>query len=245
MSKPPKARKVPLKVTQHGNFEMIPGDTPVEQAVERATGNIRKAKKPKTAKQTHLEMRATAKALSPKPRKPKPAKKPHGRPSLWSPAMGERICEELVTLRSLLKVCDQEGMPKLTTVYDWEDQGEADIEAGNPQTEKAKFFVDFARAKKRQAKAIVEEALDISDDGRNDWMEKESERGSYVVLNHEHVQRSKLRVDTRMAVAARLNPALFAPMQKLADAEGKKLPPLPAPLMINIQGNGHGDAHTG
>lgn len=206
----------------------------------------------KTAKQQHLEQRALAKTIAAEAAKiPKTKSKPakpargRGRPSLFSPAMADRICEDLVTLRSLIQVCEQEGMPKLTTVYDWEDQGEQDIADGNPTTPKALFFVAFARAKKRQAKAIVEEALQISDDGRNDWMERESERGSYVVLNHEHVSRSKLRVDTRLAVAAKLNPALFAPMQKLADADGKNLPTPPAPMMVVVEGAKDDDSAAG
>ena len=43
-----------------------------------------------------------------------------------------------------------------------------------------------------------EEILDISDDASNDWMLKHGKDGEAgYVLNGEHVQRSKLRIDAR------------------------------------------------
>lgn len=62
---------------------------------------------------------------------------------------------------------------------------------------------------------MAEESLEIADDGRNDWMERQSqsEKGLGVnngwVLNGEHVQRSRLRVDTRKWFAARLHPKKY------------------------------------
>lgn len=126
-------------------------------------------------------------------------------------------------------------MPKLTTVYRWESEGEEDVAANKP-TDKARFSVDLARAKKWQAQAIFEDAVGIADDGRNDWMVKETQSGAHVVLNHEHVSRSKLRVDTRLAIAERLYPERYSRMQKLADADGKKLPAGAPPFTIYIDG---------
>jgi hypothetical protein len=66
-----------------------------------------------------------------------------------------------------------------------------------------------------QADYYSEEIIEICDDGTNDWMARrsESEKGAGVntgwVLNGEHVQRSRLRVDTRKWVAARLNPKKY------------------------------------
>jgi terminase small subunit-like protein len=48
-----------------------------------------------------------------------------------------------------------------------------------------------------QAEVLRDELRDIAEDGRNDWMTITNERGKeVVVLNKEHVQRSKLRIDT-------------------------------------------------
>ena len=57
----------------------------------------------------------------------------------------------------------------------------------------------YAYAKEISAYAIEEEAYEIADDGRNDWMEVNDKDGECVGyrVNGEHVQRSRLRVDTR------------------------------------------------
>lgn len=54
----------------------------------------------------------------------------------------------------------------------------------------------------------ADELLDIADDGTNDWMLRndDGENVSYS-LNGEHVQRSRLRVDTRKWLLSKLIPA--------------------------------------
>lgn len=77
------------------------------------------------------------------------------------------------------------------------------------------FVQQYARARDAQADALVDESLDIADDGSNDWMERrsEAEKGAGVntgwVLNGEHVQRSKLRVEQRRWAASRLAPKRY------------------------------------
>lgn len=159
--------------------------------------------------------------------------RPRGRPSKFTPELGQRICKELVEKRSLLRVCAQADIPHFSTVYDWENKG---IEEGKVEkTAKsalAQFSRAFARAKKMQAHALMMDCMDIADDGSNDW--QETEFG--VRLNNEHVSRSKLRVDTRMKLAERLNPEEYAPLQKVGDPQGKALPPATpvTPLIIEL-----------
>jgi hypothetical protein len=59
---------------------------------------------------------------------------------------------------------------------------------------------------------LAEEMLDITDDGSNDWMEIHDKDGTSIgwKLNGEHVQRSRLRVDTRKWVASRLKPKKYS-----------------------------------
>jgi hypothetical protein len=74
----------------------------------------------------------------------------------------------------------------------------------------AKFREQYARAREAQADAIFDEILDIADDGSNDWMERRREDGSVdEVVNHEHIQRSKLRVDARKWMAGKLAPKKY------------------------------------
>lgn len=75
-------------------------------------------------------------------------------------------------------------MPSAGTVAYWRKQ--------NP-----KFDAQYLAAREMQAETLFEEMLDIIDDGRNDWMEKDTRAGTFIVLNKEAIARSRARVDTR------------------------------------------------
>lgn len=84
-------------------------------------------------------------------------------------------------------------MPAWRTVYDWLG---ANLE----------FAARFARARSLGEDAIAEEALEIADDARNDWMQRNDAENVGYSLNGEHVQRSKLRIETRLKLLAKWNP---------------------------------------
>lgn len=57
---------------------------------------------------------------------------------------------------------------------------------------------------------MAEELLDIADDWTNDYEWKENDDGSeYMVLNSEHLQRSRLRVDTRKWLMSKMKPKKY------------------------------------
>jgi len=106
-------------------------------------------------------------------------------------------------------------MPSTVTVLAWLSDGKH-----------SQFLSQYTRAREAQADALVEECMEIADDGTNDWMERrsEAEKGAGVstgwTLNGEHVQRSRLRVDTRKWWAARLAPKKYGDKVALSgDAE--------------------------
>jgi hypothetical protein len=69
----------------------------------------------------------------------------------------------------------------------------------------------YTAAREAQADYIAEELLEIADNATNDWMERRRENGSItMVLNGEHVQRSRLRIDTRKFLLAELQPKKYA-----------------------------------
>lgn len=122
-----------------------------------------------------------------------------GRVTTFTQEIADRICNELADARSLRSICIDEGMPSQATVFRWL----ADDRYVN-------FREQYARARESQADAIFDEILDIADDGSNDWMERTREDGSVdEVLNHEHVQRSKLRIDARKWMAGKLRPKVY------------------------------------
>lgn len=140
------------------------------------------AKKPKEPKTATLE-----------PEKPKNV---GGRPSTYSPEIAAEICAQMATGISLRTICKAENLPALSTIFMWLSKHPV-------------FAEQYALARETRADAIFEEILDISDDGSNDWMEQNSEGNAGWKANGEHIQRSRLRVDARKWMAARMAPKKY------------------------------------
>lgn len=72
---------------------------------------------------------------------------------------------------------------------------------------------DFKRAYDEALRArgdlLFEEALEIADDARNDWMARNDPNNPGWIANGEHIQRSKLRVETRKWMASKLRPERY------------------------------------
>lgn len=77
--------------------------------------------------------------------------------------------------------------------------------------ENDKFSEQYARACEERSYMHAEEILEIADDARNDYMEKLDDSGNLLgyTLNGEHVQRSRLRIDTRKWLMAKQNPKVY------------------------------------
>ena len=91
-----------------------------------------------------------------------------------------------------------ESMPDKSTVFRWLRINK-------------EFRDQYEIAKQESADAMAEEVLDIADDGTNDWIEKLDKDGAVIgeVLNSEHVQRSRLRIDTRKFLMAKMKPKKY------------------------------------
>lgn len=120
------------------------------------------------------------------------------RPSDYTPELTATICAALADGHSLRTVCQAEDMPDKATVFRWLAIHE-------------EFRDQYARAREQQADAMAEEILEISDDATNDWMERLGPGGQPVgwVVNGEHVQRSRLRVDSRKWLASKMAPKKY------------------------------------
>lgn len=121
-----------------------------------------------------------------------------GRPSLYTPELAAEICRRLAAGESLRAICRDDGMPDESTVRGWATENTAG------------FFPQYARAREIQAERWADEILDIADDGSNDWMERQrGEDDTAIVLNHEAIQRSSIRIDTRKWLLARVLPKKY------------------------------------
>lgn len=79
---------------------------------------------------------------------------------------------------------------------------------------------------------MAEEIQEISDDGSNDWMEREG----ITVADHEHIQRSKLRVDSRKWLLSKMMPKKYGDRvsAEVTGADGKDLIPEVDPSKIAL-----------
>jgi poly(A) polymerase Pap1 len=118
---------------------------------------------------------------------------PAGRPSTYTEELGLQICGQLASGMSLNRICKQEGMPDITTVYAWFGK--------HPE-----FSQSYARAREDQAETLADEIQDIADDGSNDFYE---DKDGNERVDHENIQRSKLRVDARKWIAAKMKPKKY------------------------------------
>jgi hypothetical protein len=121
-----------------------------------------------------------------------------GQPTLYTKKLADLICEQLAGGMSLTAICKQDGFPGYGTVMKW-------------LWRKSDFLEDFKacyeEARQQQAEYMADHCIDIADDGSNDYVEKVRKDGStYMALNSENIQRSRLKVDTRKWAAAHLRP---------------------------------------
>lgn len=122
-----------------------------------------------------------------------------GRPSGYSKALGTIICERLSQGESLRRICSDKDMPGKSTVMRW-----------LADKELLGFRDQYARARELQADYWAEEIIEIADDGTNDYVERENRDGSTTqAVDLEHINRSRLRVDTRKWLMARLAPKKY------------------------------------
>lgn len=150
----------------------------------------------------------------------KPAPRPVGRPSDFTQEKADQICAYIAEGKSMRTIASFDGMPDLTTFYRWMRTHE-------------EFRQQYARAKQDQADALAEDILDISDDGTNDWMEVRNKKGEIeIVLDKEHVMRSRLRVDARKWIAAKMKPKVYGDgvlvKNQLLDKAGEPTDPVSA-----------------
>ena len=133
------------------------------------------------------------------PAKKKPARevapKPRGRPSKFTEALAEEICERLSKGEPLAVICRDERMPAYRTVYHWQDD--------HPE-----FLANVARARTDGYESLAVDCLHISDDNGRDV--RFTEKGA-VVVDTDVIQRAKLRVETRLKLLACWDPKRYGP----------------------------------
>ena len=119
-----------------------------------------------------------------------------GRPSTYTDEIALAICDRIAHGDSLRQIDSDDTMPSKATIMRW-------------LTERPAFQDQYALARQAQMEHYADEIMDISDDGRNDWMERQGKEDAGWVANGENIQRSRLRVDTRKWLMSKLYPKVY------------------------------------
>jgi hypothetical protein len=120
-----------------------------------------------------------------------------GRPSTYSRETAQEICLRIAEGESLRQVCRDQDMPDRSTVYRW-----LEAEPG--------FRDQYRRARDMLMDYWAEEIVEIADDTALDTVTKLTPQGrEYEAVDHENIQRSKLRVNTRQWLMSKLAPKKY------------------------------------
>ena len=121
--------------------------------------------------------------------------KKNGRPTDFNQEMADRICDLVAsTTHGLSRLCElYPDLPVKSTINLW-------------RYKHPSFSALYAQAKIVQADLLAEECLDIADDSSNDTI---IDPEGYEKANTEYIARSRLRVDTRKWLAAKLLPKQY------------------------------------
>lgn len=120
-----------------------------------------------------------------------------GRPSEYTTETGKTVCELIIEGLSVREIAERDDMPSEKTIWTW-------------ISKYPEFLQGYTRAKETQADRFAEDIIEISDNGTNDWMDRRIEEGTIVrTADHEHINRSRLRVDARKWLMAKMAPKKY------------------------------------
>lgn len=118
--------------------------------------------------------------------------KPINPPTIRSPELAEVLIAGISEGIPLRQLCREQGVGK-TAVYDWFDEDK-------------ELSGRIACARVKGWDELAEQCLEIADDGSRDYAVDEDGR---KVADHDHIQRSKLRIETRLKLLAKWDPKRY------------------------------------
>jgi hypothetical protein len=105
--------------------------------------------------------------------------KPVGRPSIYTDAVVDAICERMIMGESLVKICADPQMPSRPTVYAWFDR--------HPE-----FHTKCARAREGLAEVFVDKIMTLADE-----------------TTEANVQSQKVKISTAQWLAMKMAPRIY------------------------------------
>lgn len=161
-----------------------------------------------------------------------------GRPSKYSDELRKKICSRLATGESLRRICRDKDIPNRSTIHRWIIENIGEVKEGDTVVAEG-FYDHYTRARDIGLDEMADEILDISDDGSNDWMDKELDNGRIItVVDKEHIARSRLRTENRKWYLSKLAPKRYGNERTIRhqqlDADGEATDPLKTEVNINM-----------
>ena len=148
--------------------------------------------KPETVKPTPVQEAPVAETIA------VPPKRKRGRPTRYSEPLAKALCKFLASGYTLHEICSRKHMPHEPTVLGW---------ARNPEHP---FSDKYMRAREVGYMKMADDLIRIADDSSMDWLRSLDEKGNPVVrVDHDHISRARLRVDTRKWLLAKALPKIF------------------------------------
>ncbi len=136
----------------------------------------------------------------------------------FSRELFDDICEQISDGKSLREICSGVGMPNKATVFRWL--------AADPE-----LSDQYARAREEQADVLFDECLAIADQ-----YESATEK---LGDGTDHIQRAKLRIDTRKWMAGKLRPKKYG--EKIDVTSGGERVQFPSEIILRAaSGNSDG-----
>ena len=138
---------------------------------------------------------STARAVKRKARPKSETRRGPGRPTRYTAKIAVALCARLAEGESLRAICKEDAMPALRTVMGWLFD-----------SEHGEFSKQYASAREAQAEGWADEIVSIADDATGDV---NTDDGGKKTVDHENIERSRLRVDARKWVASKLLPKRY------------------------------------
>lgn len=140
------------------------------------------------------------------------------RPSKYTQALADKICDRIAEGESLRTICNSEDMPNKATVLRWlaDEQFLA-------------FRDQYARAREAQADKYAEEIIQIADTPIIGVTTKTGDDGKVETTEGDMIQHRRLQVDARKWYASKLAPKKYGDkiQQEVSGADG-------GPLVVEI-----------
>ncbi len=141
-----------------------------------------------------------------------------GRPSSFTQEKANIICERIAGGESLRSICQEKGLPSITSVMRW-----------LADENNAAFRAQYARAREVQADFMAEEILSIADEectmvraDKHGSKDEDGQGNTEVLFDATAVARNRLRVDARKWLAGKMAPKKYGEkvQQELSGPDG-------------------------